>query len=981
MQNTEFLGTIDVKTHDKKHMIETHSVRPFSERHIPLSIEDISRMLNALEQGSVAQLLEQTIPSTISENTSSFSQSEALSEHEALNLLKKIASKNQISKSFIGMGYHGTYIPSVILRNLLENPGWYTAYTPYQAEVSQGRLELLLVFQQMILDLTGMEIANASLLDEATAAAEAMTFCMRASRGRKSTFLVSEHCHPQTLDVLKTRATPLRITLHIGAPVQIFNEMSSEQKKSVFGALFQYPESTGSVTSLEDAVEVFHEHKVLVGAVVDPLSLALLKPPGEQGVDVVIGSSQRFGVPMGYGGPHAAFFATRDAYKRSIPGRLIGVSVDRRGRKALRMALQTREQHIRREKATSNICTAQVLLAMLSACYAIYHGPKGITSIAESVHQKTQTLAKGLKQLGFACNDTFFDTLTIDTAETTESIYQCALKQQVNLRNVGGERLGITLDETSTDEDIKALLDLFLLSVPSERQEKQGDESNIGIPESLKRSTTFLNDPVFQKHHSETEMMRYLKRLEDKDISLNRSMIALGSCTMKLNAATEMIPVTWPEFSNLHPFAPVHQAAGYEQLIRELSEMLMEVTGFDGLSMQPNSGAQGEYTGLLSIARYHQSRGDSQRDLCLIPASAHGTNPASTALAGFKVKIVRCDDQGNVDLDDLQKQAEKHADTLAALMITYPSTHGVFEEDIKKICSIIHEHGGQVYLDGANLNALVGIVKIAHLGADVAHMNLHKTFAIPHGGGGPGMGPIGVKEHLKAFLPGHVIIDPNHSGSSSSTEAGHAVSAAPWGSPSILPISWMYIKLMGTKGLRRATEIAILSANYVAQRLSAHYPILYTGKQGRVAHECIIDLRPLKQKTGITEEDVAKRLIDFGFHAPTMSFPVPGTLMIEPTESEPLSELDRFCEAMIVIRQEIQKVEDGSYDAQNNPLRNAPHTVEDLTDEHWKFPYSRETAVFPVESLKSCKYWSPVNRIDNVYGDRNLVCSCSAPSQ
>jgi glycine dehydrogenase len=927
-------------------------------------------MLAELGVDSLAALIDETVPGSIR-----VKQPIALdtpkTEAQVLAELKAIAGQNQIKRSLIGMGYHDTLTPNVILRNVLENPGWYTAYTPYQPEVSQGRLEAILNYQQMVLDLTGLDLANASLLDEATAAAEAMTLCKRMSKAKRANvFLVDEELHPQTISVIQTRAEPLGYEVIVGDVEALLDQHEA------FGAVVQYPGTSGVVRDFSALIEKAHAQKALVCAAADLLSLVLLKSPGEMGADVVFGSAQRFGVPMGYGGPHAAFFATRDEYKRSVPGRIIGVSVDTRGKPALRMAMQTREQHIRREKATSNICTAQVLLANMAAFYAIYHGPEGLKTIAGRIHRLTDLLAAGLQQKGLKLvHDSWFDTLCIDAGSQRDTLYESAQAAGFNLRKLGDGRLCISLDERTDRNEIEALWTALLgadhgldIEVLDSELVSNGSDS---IPAGLERTSAFLTHPIFNEYHSETEMLRYLKRLENKDLSLAHSMIALGSCTMKLNATAEMIPVTWPEFGALHPFVPVEQAQGYKTLIDSLETMLKAVTGFDAICMQPNSGAQGEYAGLLAIRNYHQSQGQGHRNICLIPTSAHGTNPASAALADMKVVLVNCDDKGNVDINDLRSKAETHAEDLSCLMITYPSTHGVYEEGVRDICDIIHANGGQVYMDGANLNAQVAITRPADIGADVSHMNLHKTFCIPHGGGGPGMGPIGVKAHLAPFVANHPVV-----GIDGPNPENGAVSAAPWGSASILPISWVYIALMGGEGLRQATEYAILNANYLAKKLGAHYPVLYSGRNDRVAHECIIDLRPLKERSGISEEDVAKRLMDFGFHAPTMSFPVPGTLMIEPTESESKAELDRFIEAMVRIREEIALVEAGELDADNNPLKNAPHTQADLIDPDWNRPYSREQAAFPASWLKESKLWPTVNRIDNVYGDRNLFCSC-----
>jgi len=942
----------------------------FIGRHIGPSADEAAAMLAELGADSLAALIDETVPGSIRVKQP-IALGNPKTEAQVLTELKAIAGQNQIKRSLIGMGYHDTLTPNVILRNVLENPGWYTAYTPYQPEVSQGRLEAILNYQQMVLDLTGLDLANASLLDEATAAAEAMTLCKRMSKAKRANvFLVDEELHPQTISVIQTRAEPLGYEVIVGDVETLLDQHEA------FGVVVQYPGTSGVVRDFSALIEKAHAQKALVCAAADLLSLVLLKSPGEMGADVVFGSAQRFGVPMGYGGPHAAFFATRDEYKRSVPGRIIGVSVDTRGKPALRMAMQTREQHIRREKATSNICTAQVLLANMAAFYAIYHGPEGLKTIAGRIHRLTDLLAAGLQKKGLKpVHDSWFDTLCIDAGSQRDALYQSAQTAGFNLRKLGDDRLCISLDERSDRAEIETLWTALLgadhgldLDTLDAELVSNGSDS---IPAGLERTSAFLTHPVFNEYHSETEMLRYLKRLENKDLSLAHSMIALGSCTMKLNATAEMIPVTWPEFGALHPFVPVEQAQGYKTLIDSLETMLKAVTGFDAICMQPNSGAQGEYAGLLAIRNYHQSQGQGHRNICLIPTSAHGTNPASAALADMKVVLVNCDDQGNVDINDLRSKAETHAEDLSCLMITYPSTHGVYEEGIRDICDIIHANGGQVYMDGANLNAQVAITRPADIGADVSHMNLHKTFCIPHGGGGPGMGPIGVKAHLAPFVANHPVV-----GIEGPNPENGAVSAAPWGSASILPISWVYIALMGGDGLRQATEYAILNANYLAKKLGAHYPVLYSGRNDRVAHECIIDLRPLKERSGISEEDVAKRLMDFGFHAPTMSFPVPGTLMIEPTESESKAELDRFIEAMVKIREEIALVEAGELDADNNPLKNAPHTQADIIDPDWNRPYSREQAAFPASWLKESKLWPTVNRIDNVYGDRNLFCSC-----
>jgi glycine dehydrogenase len=949
--------------HDSLSVLENND--QFIQRHIGPDEAQQADMLQQLGVNTLDELIESTVPANIMRKQP-MDLADPQTEAAALAQLKAIAAENQVMRSFIGMGYNNTLTPNVILRNVLENPGWYTAYTPYQPEIAQGRLEGLLNYQQMIMDLTGMELANASMLDEGTAAAEAMALLKRVNKkNRSNQFFVADDTHPQTIAVLKTRAASYDFELIIDAAEKI-------AEHDVFGALLQYPGTYGDVCAIGELIENAHSKNILVVVASDLLSLVMLTPPGELGADVVVGNSQRFGVPMGFGGPHAAFFATRDKFKRSTPGRIIGVSIDRHGNPALRMAMQTREQHIRREKATSNICTSQALLAIMASFFAVYHGPDGLKTIAARVHRQTNVLAAGLTRLGFTpTNKSWFDTLTFDVADQQSDIVERAVAAGINLRIIDQNRVSVSLDETTTSEEIETLWAVFSCVGIDFSVHDIDAELGIhsGIPSSLLRSSEFLTHEVFNSHHSETEMLRYMKRLEGKDIALNHSMIALGSCTMKLNATAEMIPVTWPEFASLHPFAPQDQAKGYLTLFNQLEKMLVEATGYDAISLQPNAGSQGEYAGLLVIKKYHESRGDFARDLCLIPSSAHGTNPASAALAGMRVAIVECDKNGNVDVEDLKRKAQQHRDELAAIMITYPSTHGVFEETITDICDIIHQYGGQVYLDGANLNAMVGIAAPGKFGADVSHLNLHKTFCIPHGGGGPGMGPIGVGKHLAQFLPNNPVqpiagLDINND----------TVSSATWGSAAILPISWMYIAMMGEQGLKKATQVAILNANYIAKHLGEHFPVLYTGRNGRVAHECILDMRPLKESSGISEEDVAKRLNDFGFHAPTMSFPVPGTLMVEPTESEPKEELDRFIEAMITIRKEIAQVEAGELDEIDNPLKNAPHTSMEATGSEWNHKYTREQAVFPVGTDN--KYWPPVARIDNVYGDRNLVCSC-----
>ncbi|MDH0304610.1 MULTISPECIES: aminomethyl-transferring glycine dehydrogenase [unclassified Pseudomonas] len=940
--------------------INLGTANEFIARHIGPRAADEQTMLTTLGFDSLEAMTAAVIPDSI-KGTSVLGSEDGQSEANALAALKAIAGKNQLFKSFIGQGYYNTHTPAPILRNLLENPAWYTAYTPYQPEISQGRLEALLNFQTLISDLTGLPIANASLLDEATAAAEAMTFCKRLSKNKAShAFFASVHCHPQTLDVLRTRAEPLGIDVVVG------DERELSDVSAYFGALLQYPASNGDVFDYRDLVQRFHAAGALVAVAADLLALTLLTAPGEFDADVAIGSAQRFGVPLGFGGPHAAYFATRDAFKRDMPGRLVGVSIDRFGKSALRLAMQTREQHIRREKATSNICTAQVLLANIASMYAVYHGPAGLKRIAERTHALTAILATGLTKLGVkVVTGDFFDTLTLATGSGTLGLHEKAHANGINLRQVDAAHLGLSLDETSSQADVEALWQLFADGQAIPDFAALASTVAARLPAALLRQSAILEHPVFNRYHSETELMRYLRRLADKDLALDRSMIPLGSCTMKLNAASEMIPVTWAEFGNLHPFAPAEQSQGYRQMTTELEAMLCAATGYDAVSLQPNAGSQGEYAGLLAIRAYHRSRGDSHRDICLIPSSAHGTNPATAHMAGMRVVVTACDARGNVDIDDLRAKAIEHRERLAAIMITYPSTHGVFEEAIGEICAIIHDNGGQVYIDGANMNAMVGLCAPGKFGGDVSHLNLHKTFCIPHGGGGPGVGPIGVKAHLAPFLPGHARLE-NTTG---------AVCAAPFGSASILPITWMYIRMMGGAGLKRASQMAILNANYIARRLEEHYPVLYTGGNGLVAHECILDLRPLKDTSGISVDDVAKRLIDFGFHAPTMSFPVAGTLMIEPTESESKEELDRFCDAMIQIRQEIRAVENGSLDKDDNPLKNAPHTAAELAGE-WTHGYSREQAVYPLPSLVQSKYWPPVGRVDNVFGDRNLVCAC-----
>ncbi|MBE4591080.1 glycine dehydrogenase (aminomethyl-transferring) [Vibrio navarrensis] len=933
----------------------------FVARHNGPNQSDQQKMLQAINVASLDALIEQTVPAQIRlEKPMQLAQ--AKSEADMLLAMKQFANLNQVKRTFIGQGYYNTLTPNVILRNVLENPGWYTAYTPYQPEISQGRLESLLNYQQMVMDLTGMDIANASLLDEATAAAEAMTLCQRAGKSKSKVFFVADDVHPQTIEVVKTRAKYFGFDVVIGA-------LDALPQTEAFGALLQYPGTTGEVRDLTEIIAKAQANKTLVTVATDLLASTLLKPAGEMGADVVIGSAQRFGVPMGYGGPHAAFMATREQHKRTMPGRVIGVSIDAKGNQALRMAMQTREQHIRREKATSNICTAQALLANMASFYAVYHGAQGLRTIARRTHHMTAILAAGLTKTGFElAHNAFFDTITIKTGDQTQALYAKAQAADINLRLLEGQ-IGISFDETTTVADVEALFAIFGVNETVNALSSDiASNEFAAIPENCRRTSEYLTHPVFNTYHSETQMMRYLKKLENKDFSLTHGMIPLGSCTMKLNAAAEMIPVTWPEFGALHPFAPIEQAAGYTALAEDLKAKLCEITGYDAFSLQPNSGASGEYAGLVAIQRYHESRGEGHRNVCLIPSSAHGTNPATASMVSMKVVVVKCDENGNVDLVDLADKIEKHKENLSSIMITYPSTHGVYEEQVKEVCEMVHAAGGQVYLDGANMNAQVGLTSPGFIGSDVSHLNLHKTFCIPHGGGGPGMGPIGVKSHLAPFLPGH--IENGVQGKE------FAVSAADLGSASILPISWAYIAMMGADGLAEATKVAILNANYVMERLRPHYPVLYRGKNGRVAHECIIDIRPLKEETGISEEDIAKRLMDYGFHAPTMSFPVAGTLMVEPTESEDLAELDRFCDAMIAIRQEITAVKEGAWPLEDNPLVNAPHTQVDLMAEEWTHPYPRELACFPSPASKKSKYWPTVNRVDNVYGDRNLICSC-----
>ncbi|WP_294621343.1 aminomethyl-transferring glycine dehydrogenase [uncultured Roseovarius sp.] len=922
-------------------------------RHIGPSPEEMGEMLEVLGAESLEGLIDETVPKSIRQDEA-LDFGKPLSERELMHKMRMTAGKNKVLTSLIGQGYYGTVTPPAIQRNILENPAWYTAYTPYQPEISQGRLEALLNYQTMISDLTGLEIANASLLDEATACAEAMTMAQRVAKSKAKAFFVDRDCHPQNIAVIKTRAEPLGIEVIVGNPDKL-------KPEEVFGAIFQYPGTYGHVKDFTSHISMLHDHKAIGIVAADPLALTLLKEPGAMDADIAVGSTQRFGVPVGYGGPHAAYIACRDAYKRSLPGRIVGVSVDTHGNKAYRLSLQTREQHIRREKATSNVCTAQALLAVMASMYAVFHGPKGLKAIAQRIHRKTARLAKGLEAAGFKVDpQVFFDTITVDVGPLQAAVLKSAVDEGVNLRRVGERRVGISMDEAARPATIEAVWRAFGIT------QKDDDFSpEYRIPEDMHRTSEYLTHPIFHMNRAETEMMRYMRRLADRDLALDRAMIPLGSCTMKLNSAAEMMPVSWREFSRLHPFCPEDQAEGYLEMIRDLSAKLCEITGYDDLSMQPNSGAQGEYAGLLTIAAYHRANGEGHRNICLIPMSAHGTNPASAQMVGWTVVPVKSDENGDIDIADFRTKAEQHSENLAGCMITYPSTHGVFEEGVKEVCQLTHDHGGQVYIDGANLNAMVGLSRPGDLGGDVSHLNLHKTFCIPHGGGGPGMGPIGVKAHLSPHLPGH----PETGG-----EEG-PVSAAPFGSPSILPISWAYCLLMGGEGLTQATRVAILNANYIAKRLEGSYDVLYKGRNGRVAHECIIDTRPYAESAGVTVDDIAKRLMDHGFHAPTMSWPVAGTLMIEPTESETKAELDRFCDAMLAIREEIREIEEGKIDAENNPLKHAPHTMEDLVKD-WDRPYTREQACFPPGAFRVDKYWPPVNRVDNVYGDRHLVCTC-----
>lgn len=940
--------------------MHTPRFEAFEQRHIGPDKVEQQHMLASLGMQSFAEFLTAVVPDSIRLSEGAVPHRPALDENAALSKLKSIAAKNVVHQSFIGQGYYNAFTPAVIQRNVLENPAWYTAYTPYQPEISQGRLEALLNFQTMVCDLTGLDIANASLLDEATAAAEAMALARRMSKSKSAVFYVDEQCFGQTIEVLKTRSAHLGIELKIGPASNSIDE-------SFFGLLLQYPGADGEIRDVAPLLAAAKEQGAVSTLAADILALSLLRSPGELGADIAIGNTQRFGVPLGFGGPHAAYMSCRDAYKRSLPGRIVGVSVDQQGRKAYRLALQTREQHIRREKATSNICTAQALLAIMASSFAVYHGPRGITEIAERVASLTASLKDALlAQNVELLNHTAFDTLTVNCGGKREAILQRATEKQLCLREINETSVGVSLDECTRIEDIVNLV--YVISGAWITTDDLNKATNSALPSNARREDAILQHPVFNQHHSETEMLRYLRWLSDKDIALDRAMIPLGSCTMKLNASSEMQPISWPEFANIHPFAPQNHSIGYRQMIDELEQMLCEATGYDAVSLQPNAGSQGEYAGLLAIKAYHESRGDMERDLCLIPSSAHGTNPASAHMCGMRIKLVKCDAGGNVDIEDLRSKASEHAEQLAAIMITYPSTHGVFETHVREVCNVVHEHGGQVYIDGANLNAMIGLAHPGEFGGDVSHLNLHKTFCIPHGGGGPGVGPIGVKSHLEPFLPGHAE-------TGIASQVG-AVSASPWGSAGILPISWMYIAMMGSDGLQRASEVALLNANYIAQRLKEHFPILYVGENGLVAHECILDLRPLKASTGIDVEDVAKRLIDYGFHAPTMSFPVAGTLMVEPTESESLQEIDRFCEAMISIREEIAAIEKGCVDAKDNVLTNAPHAADTLLDDHWSKPYTRSQAAYPNPAQRQNKYWPPVGRVDNVYGDRNLVCSC-----
>lgn len=937
----------------------------FALRHIGLSQADIESLLDQLGYKDLEEFSKSVLPENIFIDQK-LELNDAMSEEDALKAIKEISKANSVYRSFIGQGYYGTITPKVILRNVFENPGWYTSYTPYQAEISQGRLEALINFQTMVGDLTGFEIANASLLDEATAAAESMTLAHRVGKSKSQKFFIDQNCFPQTISVVTARAKPIGIEVIVGDPQKLI-DLTEE---TYFGALLQYPGNDGAITDFSQEIKSIHENNGLVIMATDLLALTMLKSPGELGADIAIGSSQRFGVPLGFGGPHAAFMATKEQYKRSLPGRLIGASIDVDGRTAYRLALQTREQHIRREKATSNICTAQALLAIMAGFYAAYHGPEGLKQIAQSVHLKAIALAKEINELGYALRSSnFFDTVTVHTKSQTKEVFSAAQKQLMNIRMLDENHISISLDETTSDLEVQSIAKLFKGIAKKEKA-----VSSFDLPNNILRSSEYLTHPVFHLYRTETEMLRYIRKLCDKDIALDRAMIPLGSCTMKLNATSEMIPVGWEEFSNIHPYAPQDQVAGYKILIKDLEAKLSEITGYAAVSLQPNAGSQGEYAGLLAIDAFHRSNGDQQRKICLIPESAHGTNPASAQMAGMKVVPISCDKKGNIDLEDLKEKATHHSNELAAIMITYPSTHGVFETTVSEVCKIIHDHGGKVYIDGANLNAMVGLCKPGEFGGDVSHLNLHKTFCIPHGGGGPGVGPIGVVEDLAPHLPSDPLTYKQ-----TSKNVG-PVSATNFGSASILPISWMYIQMMGASGLRKATQVAILSANYIAQKLSSHYKILYTGKNGLIAHECILDIRPLKELCGVEVDDIAKRLIDFGFHAPTMSFPVPGTLMIEPTESESLVELDRFIEAMISIRNEINQIEEGTYSIEDSPLRNAPHCAEKVTSDNWQYKYSRSIAAYPAELKGRNKYWPPIGRVDNVYGDKNLMCSCPSMS-
>ena len=958
-------------------VVPTDDLSTFADRHLGPSATDADKMLASIGLRSIDELLDAVVPAAI-RMREPLALGDARSEVETLRRLRELANRNTVTTSMIGQGYANCVVPPVVLRNVMENPAWYTAYTPYQPEISQGRLEAVLNFQTMVADLTGMDLANASLLDEATAAAEAMALARRQSKSRSNRFLVDSGCHPQVLDVVRMRAEPLGIEVMVGDPATLLHEVANGS----FGCLLAWPNTTGRITSaalVRTLSDRIHAGDGLVCVATDLLACVVLESPGSMGADVVVGSAQRFGVPLGFGGPHAGFMAVADAHKRALPGRLVGVSVDAAGRPALRLALQTREQHIRRDKATSNICTAQVLLAVMAGMYACWHGPEGLHRIAMHAYDSASVVAAGAMQAGLTLdNDTWFDTVTILAPGRADAIVGTALAGGVNLRLVDADRLGISCNETTTDADLSVVLHALGCSATLDSLRSAGLPS--GIPNEMRRSVEILTHPVFRSYRTETEMLRYLRRLADRDLALDRTMIPLGSCTMKLNATAEMIPVTWPEFSDIHPFAPRAQWDGYATMIDELEKMLVEITGYDAVSLQPNAGSQGEYAGLLAIRAYHRSRGDVDRTVCLIPSSAHGTNAASAAMCGMRVVVVGCDENGNVDVDDLRAKVVLHSEKLSALMITYPSTHGVFEESIVDICALVHAAGGQVYLDGANFNALVGVAKPGHFGADVSHLNLHKTFCIPHGGGGPGVGPVCVKAHLAPFLPGHPAIDGTSSIASHSNEVIiGALTSAPYGSAGILPIPWTYITMMGPEGLRMATAMAILSANYIAHRLEGHFPVLYTGRHGRVAHECILDLRPLTQSTGISVDDVAKRLMDYGFHAPTMSFPVAGTLMVEPTESESLAELDRFCNAMIAIRAEVDCVVEGVWPADDNPLCRAPHPAEDVLSDSWARAYSRETAAYPLASLRKDKYWPPVSRIDGAFGDRNVVCSCPPP--